>query len=321
MFKAVKMYNSAGMPLEEVYQWDVHRVVMIPDVSIQADHSYFIHFASCKSGVAYAVEPEIEDDVGIYDGSGVEPTEKDGVLVAVIPSQLMYTPHVIRVYVYEDDDNTGERKTIGMALLPVVAKCEPSGEDYDVSGDVISVANGLVVDDGKLYLSRDGNKFGEGVNVGGGGGGTPAEVVTISAENSTLSGADIYGTSNAVYPEMTEGHSIKFVQGEWNYSNGIGGPLYVETGNIGKTVMSTTPYILKAGKKYTISCATQYMWMRGIFVDGSLRVTENLGWQTMPTVINGASWSEDKALILSIANERWNQNPTGVANATTVSIE
>lgn len=154
-----------------------------------------------------------------------------------------------------------------------------------------------------------------------GGGGIPAEVITISAENSALLGADIYGTSNAVYPEMTEGHSIEFVQGEWNYSSGIGGPLYVDTGNIGKTVMCTTPYILKAGKKYTITCTTQYMWMRGIFVDSSLRVAGDLGWQTMPTVINGASWSEDKALVLSIANERWYQNPTNVANATTVSIE
>lgn len=167
MYKRIKMYDSTGLPLESVSQWDVNRVIMIPDISMEENHSYSIQFASCKSGAAYVVIPNIEDDVEVYENGEAEPTEKDDVLVAVLPNQLTVSPHVVRIYIYEEDDETGERKTVGMVMLPVVKRCEPAPDNYDVAGDIISVANGLIVEDDMIYLARDRRKFGNGVDLAG----------------------------------------------------------------------------------------------------------------------------------------------------------
>lgn len=188
MYKKIKMYDSAGLPLESVFQWDVNRVIMIPDISMEENHSYTIQFASCKSGAAYVVIPDIADDVEVYENGEAEPTEKDDVLVVVLPNQLTVSPHVVRIYIYEENDETGERKTVGMVMLPVVKRCEPAPDNYDMAGDIISVANGLIVEDDMIYLARDRRKFGNGVDLAGlqGGGfssGVPLPIISCTIDS------------------------------------------------------------------------------------------------------------------------------------------
>ena len=147
-------YNRWDKILESMFQWDLNREIHIYGVEIDATLSYEIHFSNRRMRTAIVVEPTLAGESGEMTHFIVE-----------VPAEFLEVPEAINVYVYSQNNTTGEMLTVGDLRIPVIPRQMPV--DYEAPEDdgVVYVANGLVVHNGKLYLARNGNRIGDGVTV------------------------------------------------------------------------------------------------------------------------------------------------------------
>lgn len=147
-------YNRWEKVLDYIYQWDLNREIHIYGVEVDSSLSYEIHFSNRRMRTAVVVEPTLAGESGEMTHFVVE-----------IPAEFLDVPEVINVYVYSENTATGEMLTVGDLRIPVIPRQMPVDYEAPENDGVVYVANGLVVVDGKLYLSRDGEKIGTGVTV------------------------------------------------------------------------------------------------------------------------------------------------------------
>ena len=96
------IYDSTGVPLDNLFQWDVSQKITAKAPLVYGSNSTpLLHFSNRKCGVAYVAETTV--------GS----TESDGkvALEAVIPACLLEVAHPSDVYLYEKDEVSDAYRT------------------------------------------------------------------------------------------------------------------------------------------------------------------------------------------------------------------
>lgn len=146
------IYDTDGVKLEKLYQWDTNRVIRVATDNVvesaDSDSIYF-HFSNVRTTEAYVVKPTREGDRSYYGD---------------IPNELLTTDDVVSLYLFRAGDESGNL-TIGEAKIPVTARAMPSDYGYNSNFGTIVVANGLKIVDGILYLAKDGVPFGTGTEL------------------------------------------------------------------------------------------------------------------------------------------------------------
>lgn len=107
----IRCYDSAGNPLEQLYQWDTNQTVIIN--GIDADAVDEVHFCSVGSTETLVLKPTVIDS-----GLSVE-----------VPNILLQQSKPIAVYVVADDGNSTTH-TIGEVRIIVAARAKPSDYVY-----------------------------------------------------------------------------------------------------------------------------------------------------------------------------------------------
>ena len=174
-------FDSNDKPIDTLYQWDARRVVKVFGATINVGMKYELHFANRRSDIALALDVFAQsgrdvlcdsDGYIMVDANGdiitvqTEEPRTDIGLVAKIPLKLLEMPDAITIYVVELDDVSGERATIGELKMPMIPRSIPTDYVSVYTNNYGTVADGLQFgEDGYIYLSSNGNIFGEGVRL------------------------------------------------------------------------------------------------------------------------------------------------------------
>lgn len=143
-------YDADGKTLNYVYQWDANRDIGISSgVALSSSYSYKIHMWNMRNRTAFVLTPTIDD----------------AMMTVTIPTPLLETPDIIHICVYQIDSETLEEMTIGDLVLRVVIRERPSDYVSVYTGYDGHIADDLALQDGMLYLSDNGEIFGDGVDV------------------------------------------------------------------------------------------------------------------------------------------------------------
>lgn len=148
-----------------------------------------------------------------------------------------------------------------------------------MSSDVIVVANGLVVDGNKVYLARNKNKFGDGVEISGSNGGAGTIGKTVAKCNGV--NADIIGDTN--YPEFPA--QLELMNGVWMQN--LNAATYY---NYTSTRVTMQPLCtLPAGKELTVASQTSNIRFSVGFIEADGIVTYSSGWQSSPLTVGNTN--------------------------------
>lgn len=143
-------YDSQGTLLERLYQWDLNRSIKVEGLTVTEGATVFFHFCNEKSSSALVIEADVEENS--YTGA--------------IPNVLLSKPDTIYLYVFERFGTASESRTIETIRIPLVPRRRPDDYIYEET-PTIRVANGLVIEDGKIFLADGGKRFGTGVPIEG----------------------------------------------------------------------------------------------------------------------------------------------------------
>lgn len=166
-----KVYDSDGEAIERIYQWDQNRHIVLSGLDVWDDATIYCDFSTISHRVMYSVPTE-----EIYSVDGTR-------YYAVIPNEILMQTETVILYVYQVTEQN-ENFTIATIRIPIVPRQKPMGYIYVPTDNLVKVADGLVNDNGTIYLTADGEKFGDGASAGGGGGGgvivgTPEKIIYI----------------------------------------------------------------------------------------------------------------------------------------------
>lgn len=150
----ISCYDSLGNPMDCVYQWDANREIHLSGFAKDLTKTYEVHFGSRRHSQTIDYEPE--DIVGGVDGASLR---------TFIPMQFLEEPDVVSVYLYQIDDETGEAMTVAEARVPVVPRAIPADYASENTIKCQPCPNGLLYQDGVLYLTMDGAVIGTGIDL------------------------------------------------------------------------------------------------------------------------------------------------------------
>lgn len=144
-------YDEQGNVLNELYQWDVGRKIEVRGLDVRTGYVVRFNFTNDRFDVVYSVQAEKTGDN--YTG--------------VIPNEIVRDSRTIMMYAYLISES-GERLTAGAKRIWVNPRQKPETYEYTPTTSIVEVATGLVINNGMIYLARDGIRFGDGVMLGGG---------------------------------------------------------------------------------------------------------------------------------------------------------
>lgn len=144
------IYDSNSKQINDVYQYDVDRVIRItPDEDISPSDAVYFHFSTVKTSKAYVIKPTLDGKT----------------YTAMIPNDILASADVITIYLYVDGSENGSI-TLGAISIPIIPR--PMPEDYVYQGytNELKCPTGLAVIDGEIQLiDGDGQPFGTGVKL------------------------------------------------------------------------------------------------------------------------------------------------------------
>ena len=127
----------------------------------------------------------------------------------------------------------------------------------------------------------------------------PAEILTISAENSVMN--DVHGKFSEVFYPIEEGTGTVYQPNKWTGS--VGG--YISLSSNDYCWCESLPKLIKAGKVYKFTTTIDNSLMQWFFLDENGTITTVSSEYWFPITIDATSWTEDRYIITSIRNNNW----------------
>lgn len=145
-------YDDNGDIVKHIYQWDTGRHIEVRDLDVWNDAVVYFDFSTIEHDMVYSVQA----------------TANDGVYSAVIPDEILMQKHAILLYVYQATPQN-ENFTIETIRISIIPRQKPNNYTYTETPPIVRIPDGLVVDDGSIYITSDGDEVGDGADFANGG--------------------------------------------------------------------------------------------------------------------------------------------------------
>lgn len=179
-------YDKDDDALKVLYQWDRMRKIAIYDLDVWDGATLYFDFTNTNHISPITVIPKLEvrDSNGWHEVTAQtndveeeeqeeeeEQAEEDPVLeqryTAVIPNEILEIAKPIILLVYQTTESN-ENVTIAELKITVLPRPKPGDSSYTPTDQVVKIPDGLELDGDMLYITSDGERVGDGVDIGGG---------------------------------------------------------------------------------------------------------------------------------------------------------
>lgn len=181
-------YDRSGDVLRYLYQWDVKRFIDVRNIEVWDGATVHFNFTNTDHQFSITVNPTLQEKgesgwVDVVTSAQANESEEESQeeqedpepepeperrYIARIPDEILQfaKPIILLIYQTTHDD---ENLTIDEMKITVLPRTRPSEYSYTPTVPALKIPDGLELDDTILYITSDGERIGNGVDIGGGG--------------------------------------------------------------------------------------------------------------------------------------------------------